>query len=87
MTASEMHNYLLGETAAETTYMIYSHEALNRFFVEDYMLFFKNSFFSDYRFEPIGIYEVNLKVQAALEARHPGHKIFGCGGLKVAATK
>jgi hypothetical protein len=49
MTASEMHNYLLGktdrETAAETTYMIYSHEALNRFFVEDYMLFFKNSFF------------------------------------------
>lgn len=67
--------------AEEVVYNTYNSNHINRYFSEDYQLFFEASSFDVVECQITFPRDPSAKIQAALESRYPGYKQFGNNGI------
>jgi SAM-dependent methyltransferase len=92
MFSHEMYRYLLDhtdpETAGEIVYHVYHNENLNRFFVEDFAAYFRDSKFTNCSLRPyIPDVVPPREVQVRLEGLHPGRTQFSWLGILVSCER
>jgi hypothetical protein len=91
MNKNELRNFLLKKfdaaAADKMGYFIYDAPNINRFFVEDYAGFVKQSKFRAERFDLLFASNIPPQTLKELEEKYPGKKFFSHSGIQMVLKK